>query len=75
MPPSLSWAATRSHLPTFLVQEALDVIDEIGDEALEALSDQSRWGPAKQVAMRMLADGVDLTDGDAVDEWLSNRVG
>jgi hypothetical protein len=69
------WASACARLPAFLVEEALDAIDEIGDEALKALSDQSRWGPAKQVAMRMLADGVDPADGDAVDEWLLNRVG
>jgi hypothetical protein len=39
------WASACAGLPTFLVEEALDAIDEIGDEALEALSDQSRWGP------------------------------
>ena len=37
------------------------MIDELGEEALEALSDQSRWGPAKRVAMHMLAGGVDPT--------------
>ena len=63
------WAAARSGLPKFLVEEALEMIDELCDEALEALSDQSRWGPAKRFAMRMLAGGVDPADGDAVDVW------
>ena len=55
------WAAARAGLPAFLVEEALEMVDELGDEALEALSDQSRRGPAKRAAMRTLADGVDST--------------
>jgi hypothetical protein len=49
------WAATRAGLPEFLAQEALEMIAEIGDEALEALSDQTRWSPAKRVAMQVFA--------------------
>ncbi len=69
------WAAARARLPQFLAQEALDMIAELGEEAIEALSDQSRWSPAKQVAMRMLGEGIDLTDDDAVDEWLLSGAG
>jgi hypothetical protein len=69
------WAATRAGLPEFLAQEALEMIAEIGDEALEALSDQTRWSPAKRLAMQMLGEEVDLTDGDAVGEWLLSGAG
>ena len=63
------WAATRAGLPEFLTQEALAMIAEIGDEALEALSDRTRWSPAKRLAMQMLAGEVGLAEVDAVGEW------
>jgi hypothetical protein len=63
------WAATQAGLPEFLAQEALEMIAEIGDEALEALADQTRWSPAKRAAMQVFAGEVDLTEGDAVGEW------
>jgi hypothetical protein len=70
----IPWAAARAGLPTFLAEEALAIIEGLRDEALEAVSDESRWHPAKRVAMRMLAEGVDLSDAHAVDEWLLSGV-
>jgi hypothetical protein len=68
------WAAVRAGLPAHLGEETLEVVAELGDEAVEALQDRGRWGPAKRVAMEMLADGVDPADGDTVEAWLSERL-
>lgn len=67
------WAMARAGLGAHLAEQTLEVVAELGSEAVEALRDQSRWGPAKRVAMEMLADGVDPTDGDTVEAWLSEH--
>lgn len=51
-----------------------DPLSDLGrirrDQAIEAIEDESRWHPTKRIASRMLAEGVDLSDADAVDEWM-----
>jgi hypothetical protein len=66
----VTWAARRASLPAHLVSETLAIIDEVEGEFGEALDDESKWGPAKQVAMRMLAAGIDPSDFDSANAWL-----
>jgi hypothetical protein len=65
------WAARRASLPAHLVSETLASIDELEGEFGEALDDECRWGPAKQLAMRMLAANVDPSDLDSANAWLA----
>jgi hypothetical protein len=67
------WAAERVGLPAHLVAETVDVTREIEIEFAAAIADESRWGPAKQLAMAMVADGVDLADTEAANAWLGAR--
>jgi hypothetical protein len=68
------WAATRAGLPSRLAEETLGVIDEFCAQSAKAVRDQRSWGPAKRIAMTMLADGVDPDEDDAVESWLSRNV-
>ncbi len=68
------WAAARAGLPPELAGETVGTIDEIEPGFLEALTDERRWGPAKRMAMRMLAAGVDPSDGDAANAWLAGQI-
>jgi hypothetical protein len=65
------WAARRASLPAHLASETLAVIDQVEGEFSESLDDESRWGPAKQLAMRMLAAGIDPSDFDSANAWLA----
>lgn len=53
-------------LPTLL--GALEVI---GAQLPAAMADSSRFGMAKNIGTAMEADGVDITDDDAVQDWIT----
>lgn len=71
----VAWAGPRACLPKRSTAETRAVIAEVHSEAIEALRDETRWGPAKQIAMSMVADGVDVSDGEEVDAWLARHSG
>ncbi len=68
------WAAARASMPGQLVASTLAAIDSVEDEFSEALDDERRWGPAKRIAMRMLAAGVDPSDLDSANAWLAAQL-
>ncbi len=45
-------------------------VDEFEPAYRKAMHDSTRAGPAKSIATLMVSDGVDLTDADAVQEWI-----
>ena len=47
-------------------------LDGLADEFDSAMGDQTRYGLAKYWSMRMLAAGVDPTDGDATQRFLAD---
>jgi len=65
------WAAQRAGLPAHVVAKTCAVIDEVEDAFGKALDDETRWSPAKRIAMRMLAAGVDPSDVDSANAWLA----
>jgi len=68
------WAAAWAGLPAELASETLRTIDALEAGFLAALTDERQWGPAKRMAMRMLAAGVDPSDEDAASAWLAGQV-
>lgn len=38
-----------------------------------ALRDEDNRGPAKTLAMRVMADGIDVNDSEAVDAWFQQQ--
>jgi hypothetical protein len=67
------WASPRAGLPDQLTAATLAAIDEVENEFGAALDDEHRWGPAKRIAMRMMAAGVDPSDLDRANAWLATQ--
>jgi hypothetical protein len=58
----VAFAARRRCLPEGALARILDVIDSCRADFSVAMSDVSRYSPAKRSAMNLLAQGIDLTD-------------
>ncbi|MHB8246685.1 MAG: hypothetical protein ACYDGN_15310 [Acidimicrobiales bacterium] len=67
----VAWAGPRAGLSERAIAQTRAVIDDVRAETAGALRDTSNWGPAKQVAMSMVADGVDPADSVEVEEWIA----
>jgi hypothetical protein len=59
-------AARVTGLDERAVQDTVEAIEELADESAAAMRDPRAAGPAKQLLERLLADGVDLDDEDAI---------
>jgi hypothetical protein len=64
------FAARRKHLAEPVFAETLETVDGFGAEFADAMADDELAGPAKQIAVRMHGDGVDLADEAAVAAWI-----
>jgi hypothetical protein len=58
----VAFSAGRRHLPEPALARILDVIDSCRSDFPVAMSDDSRWSPAKRAAMDLLTRGIDLTE-------------
>jgi hypothetical protein len=45
--------------------------EDLFEPCLEAAADPSGWGPAKRLTAAMAADGVEVTDEAAVQDWIA----
>ncbi len=50
------------------ITPVVEAVDRHLPEFAEAFDDTAAWGPAKQIATELAAQGVDLSDKDAVDD-------
>ena len=48
----------------------LVAVDELEPRYREAMHDPAQAGPAQSIATLMVADGVDLMDAEAVQDWI-----
>jgi hypothetical protein len=64
------YAAGQKGLSDGSIAESLAAIDEFEPQFREAMADPSNFGPAKAMAHEMLADGIDLSDGAAIQRWI-----
>jgi hypothetical protein len=64
------FSADRAGLGRTFVDEILVGVDEMEPEFLDRIGDPSAAGPAKAVLTALRAQGVDLTDVDAINEAL-----
>lgn len=67
------FAAKRKGLPEEVFGETIEAIDRFAPEFAAAMDDEGRAGPAKEIALGLRADGVDLTDAAAVQAWIDKR--
>lgn len=66
------YAGRAREVPTPLLEETLEVVDECAPELAAAEGDDSLWGPAKSVAMGMQDAGVDMGDEDEVRGYVDD---
>ena len=67
------YAAGRKGLAESVYADTLANIDTMSVHFAEDMADDELAGPAKQIALQMRADGVDLTDEAAVGAWIERR--
>ncbi len=65
------FAAERTGLPASALHETRQAIRQLRKHYVAAIDDEEMWGPAKQFAMRLQADDIDITDQAALDAWLA----
>ncbi len=66
----VAYCGKRTGLATRWIDETRNAVDEYGGDFLMLELEGSSKGPAAQLVASMLADGVDLTDERAVQEWI-----
>jgi hypothetical protein len=67
----VSWAGRRVGLPEAAVAATLDRIDELRAEFARLAASGERQSPAVRATAQLVAEGVDLADPQAVEEWLA----
>jgi hypothetical protein len=67
----VSWAGRRVGLPESAVAATLDRIDALRAEFARLGTTGERQSPAVRATAQLVAEGVDLADPAAVDEWLA----
>jgi hypothetical protein len=66
----VAFCLERRGLERRWIEETQAMVDELAPAFRRAVTDPSSFGPAKAMASAMLADGVDLTDPEAVQAWI-----
>jgi len=67
------WIAERRAMPPRAIELLVDAVGRHAPAMLEALGDESYWGPAKTIVMRALDAGVDVSDPDAMRAFVERR--
>jgi len=67
----LRFALGRRQVDPQWIEPVVAAVDTFLPEYTAAVDDETRWGPAKQIAAELTARGVDLTDKAAVDAVIS----
>jgi len=66
------FALTKRGLEERWIAETEEAVRRFAPGFRKAVTDPSRFGPAKAIANAMLAAGIDLTDQRAVDAWIAD---
>jgi hypothetical protein len=67
----VSWAGRRVGLPEPAIAATLDRVDELRPEFARLCATGEKQSPAVRATARLVAEGVDLADPVAVEEWLA----
>ena len=67
----VAWAGRRVGLPEPAVAATLDRIDALRGEFARLVGTGERQSPAVRATAQLVAEGVDLADPAAVEEWLA----
>ena len=66
----LQFTGTERGLSGSAIAGMLAAVDEFEPAYREAMHDPTRTGPAKSIATLLASEGVDLTDAEAVQNWI-----
>jgi hypothetical protein len=66
----VTYAGHRRNVPTARLREAVAAVKLHRKEMLDAVNDPAAWGPAKMFAIAAQEAGVDLSDPDAIGEFV-----
>jgi hypothetical protein len=67
----VAWAGRRVALPEPAVAATLDRVDGLRSEFARLAATGERQSPAVRATAQLVAEGVDLADPAAVEEWLA----
>ena len=67
------FTAHRKGLSDREFAETIEAVDRFAPAFTEAMADEGRAGPAKEIALALRAAGIDLTDESAVQRWIDER--
>jgi hypothetical protein len=70
LPDWVAYAGRRRGVPAVPLREAVACVQDYREEMLDATSDPEAWGPAKAFAVAAQQAGVDLSDPDAVGQFV-----
>jgi len=68
-----SYLADTAAITTGTARAMDRALDEIERDFADAVMDPARWGPATAIMHAMHRDGVDISDGAAVDAWIAQQ--
>lgn len=68
----VKYAGHRRGVPAAALRETVAAVKSHRKEMLQAAGDPHAWGPAKTFAVAAQQAGVDLSDQDAIDEFLEH---
>ena len=66
----VKFAGHRRGIPAAPLREAVAAVKQFRKEMLESAHDADSWGPAKALVMAAKEAGVDMTDPDAIGEFI-----
>jgi hypothetical protein len=66
----VAFAGRRQGVPAPPLREAVAAVKRYRKEMLEAVGDPAAWGPAKTFAVAALRAGVDMSDDEAVEQFI-----
>jgi len=69
----LVFLGDTGRVPAKRVKQLDRAVDRIEPRFVDAMMDPDRWGPARAITQAMAADGVDLSDEDAVLGWVERH--
>ena len=66
----LAYLAERGEIPQSTARALERELDEVAPRFTKAMMDPANWGMARSLVHAMAAEGVDLDDQAAVDQWI-----
>ena len=67
----LAFLADTGRLTSAAARRLGRELEQVAPRFADAVMDPSRWGPARSITQALVAEGVDITDSAAVQDWIA----